>query len=65
MARYSRMDLIDWWNDALEHMRWTGEFRRLCEQADRDHGESDQTDTQESLELSHLLSLCLLSAKTF
>ena len=39
MARYSRMDLINWWNDAFEKMRWTGDFRRLCEQGQKDHGE--------------------------
>ena len=38
MARYSRMDLINWWNDAFEELRWTGDFKRLCEQSQKDHG---------------------------
>ena len=40
MARYSRMDVIEWWNDAFDELRDTGAFRRLCEQAQRDHGKS-------------------------
>jgi len=37
MTRYGSR-LIGWFNEALDEMKESGEFRQLCQQAQRDHG---------------------------
>ncbi len=37
MAKYGD-DVINWWNDAFQELRESGQYEVLCEQAERQHG---------------------------